>query len=320
MDLRSRTFLVVTLAVALAAAAPAARAASVEVQMDNDTDVFVPGAGTDWDYTEGARLTWHAEPGAMPRWADRVASRMGGRDDERRFGFALGQEMYTPRAIEARSAVTNDRPYAGWLYASTFVSTRDVHRERSLELVAGAIGPSAQAGEVQTWWHQTLGIRLPRGWQYQLRNEPAFRARFQQRWRPAGYQRFADVVPYAGASLGNVQTDALVGATFRLGAALPDDFGPSAVSAPGPGEAGHRAHAYAFARVEGRYVVHSAFLDGNTFGPSLHAHRIPEVAEAQLGLGLRWRSVGLRYTVSYTSDQITERRAKQKYGSFALSF
>ncbi len=77
-----------------------ATAGSLETLVDNDTNAFVPGPGTtDRYYSQGARFTWFADAGAMPRWADRLAARVGGPDETRRFGFALGQEIYTPDAI-----------------------------------------------------------------------------------------------------------------------------------------------------------------------------------------------------------------------------
>ncbi len=316
---RSLAFVLITLLV-LAAAATLSHAGAVETVMDNDTDAFVPGPGTDWNYTQGARLTWWADEGAMPRWADDVAAWLGGPDEHRSFGLATGQEIYTPRAIEQRTRVTNDRPYAGWLYGGSFVSTRTATRERTLELRAGMIGPDSYAGEVQTWWHETLGIRLPRGWEYQLKDEPGLQLRLDERRRPWGRLRFADVIPHAGVALGNVETNAHAGATVRVGLPLPDDFGPSPTTAPGPGTRTQHVHAYAFARAEGRAIARNVFLDGNTFAPSPRVHKIPFVGESQLGFGLRWRSIGFRYTFSYTTYQYTERPQAQRYGSFGLSF
>ena len=327
---RPRSIFVVLLLATLGVSRLSA-AASVETTIDNDTNLFVPGAATtDRNYTQGSRVAWHSDRGAMPTWAHHVADAMGGRNEDavaRHFGLAVGQEIYTPDAISSRKQITNDRPYAGWMYGSAFVSTASEHRERSLELRAGMVGPSAQAQEAQTWWHSRLGIRIPRGWQYQLRDEPAVMLRYEERMRPYGYRRHLDVVPHASAALGNLATYAAAGATVRVGL-LPNDFGPGATTRPGMGEArierdgkrSQRGHLYAFARAEGRAVARDLFLDGNTFQGGARVTRIPWVGETQMGVGARWRSVGLRYLFSYTTNQYREHPDAHRYGSLGISF
>lgn len=308
------------LLLAAGALARPAAAASLETLVDNDTNAFVPGAATtDRYYTQGSRFTWFADPGVGPAWAERAAARLGGPGEERRFGLAIGQEIYTPDAISTARRITDDRPYAGWLYGSAFVSTRTERRERTLEVNAGMVGPDSHAQKAQAWWHRELGIRQPRGWRWQVPNEPGLVIRVQEKRRPWGRRRHADVVPHAGLALGNVMTYANAGATFRVGAPLPDDFGPSAITPPGPRERG-RVHVYAFARAEGRAVARNIFLDGPMFRPGPSVTRIPLVGEAQLGAGVRWRSLALRYTFSYTTNEFRERPNAHEYGSFGIAF
>lgn len=305
---------------ALAGPARPAAAGSLETLVDNDTNAFVPGAATtDRYYTQGTRFTWFADEGAMPRWADRLAARVGGRDESRRFGYALGQEIYTPDAISTAKPILDDRPYAGWLYGSAFLSTSTERRQRTIEITAGMIGPNSFAQQAQQWWHGELGIRQPRGWKWQLANEPGFTIRVQEKRRPWGRRAHVDFVPHAGFAVGNVQTYANAGGTLRFGAPLPDDFGPSNITPPGPGERG-RVHVFAFARAEGRAVARNAFLDGTLFSSGPRVHKIPLVGEAQLGGGVRWRSLALRYTFSYTTNEFHERPNAHEYGSFGLAF
>lgn len=321
MTIRAPRLVYVLLLFATVGVARLAQAGAVETLVDNDTDAFVPGPSTtDRNYTQGARVTWHASQGEMPGWAHDVADRLGGRDSGRRFGLAIGQEIYTPDAISRRAPITNDRPYAGWLYGSAFVTSETERRQRTLEMTAGMIGPNSYADAAQKWWHSELGIRVPRGWQYQLRNEPGVMLRLQERRRPWGRRKHADLVPHAVAAVGNVLTYAGAGATVRVGLPLPNDFGPSPTSAPGPGERSSRVHLYAFARAEGRAVARSIFLDGNTMGGSQRVHRKPLVGESQMGFGARWRSIGLRYVFTYTTQEFRERADVHRYGSLGLAF
>ncbi len=295
-------------------------AAEVQTYWDNDTDGFVPGpAATDRNYTQGLRTNLFLAPGVLPAPARWLAGRLPGfrtRDAERQFGLSIGQEIYTPERISYRGPIYDDRPYAGWLYASGIVTSREARRMRSLELQLGVTGPPSHAEDVQRWWHRRLGIRAPRGWQYQVRGEPGIVLSYQERRRPWGYRRYADLVPHGGATFGNVHTEANAGGTLRIGLPLPDDFGPwhnaAAVTAR------RRFDLYVFARGEGRAVARNLFLDGNTFHPAPHVTRVPLVGEAQLGVAGRWRSVGFRYTFTYTTHEYRERTYCQEYGSFAV--
>jgi hypothetical protein len=306
--------------VALLACAPAARAA-LETLYDNDTNGMVPGPrATDRNYTFGTRTAWYGQPGAVPRWSEPVLRALGTDADlsQARLTLAFGQELYTPDAISNPRPIRNDRPYAAWLYAGATLSTSGATRARALDVRLGMVGPDAYGNDVQTWWHRRNHIRLPRGWRHQLANEPGLRVTYDERWRPLGHRRFANVVPHAHVTLGNVLTEAAAGATLQLGLPLANDFGPG--TPQGPEERLHGVRVFAFARGEGRAVAHDIFLDGNTFAPSMRVHRVPFVAEAQLGCGARWGALGVRYTFSYTSRQFRERDDYQEYGSVGVSF
>jgi lipid A 3-O-deacylase len=294
---------------------PALVRAEVQVFWDNDTDFFVPGAGTfDRWYTQGERVNrFGALPAPARALADRLPGFAGG---ERRFGVSLGQEIYTPDAISKRTRIADDRPYAGWLYASAILTRSDARAMRSLELQAGTTGSDSYAADVQTWWHDLLGIRRPQGWGFQLANEPGLTLSYQERRRPWGRLRHADLVPHAGLTVGNVHDEAGAGVTVRLGL-LPDDFGPWR-NAPAMGD-GRGVDLYVFARAEGRAVARNLFLDGGTFHRGPHVTRLPLVGESQLGCAARWHRLGLRYTFSYTSAEFRERMDSHEYGAFALT-
>jgi hypothetical protein len=305
--------------VATLALAPAARA-GIETLYDNDTNGMVPGPrATDRNYTFGARTAWYGRPGAIPRWSEGLARRLGADRDltHARMSYAIGQELYTPDAISTRKPILNDRPYAAWLYGAATLSNATDTRARAIDLRAGTIGPDAFGQDVQTWWHRRNHIRLPRGWQYQLANEPGLRVTYDERWRPWGYRRFANLVPDAHVTAGNVLTEAGAGATLQLGLPLPNDFGPGAPQGP---EETRGPHLFAFARGEGRGVARDIFLDGNTFQPSMRVHKLPWLVEAQIGAGARWGSLGFRYTFDYTSRQFRERTPYHEYGSFGIAF
>ncbi len=302
---------------ALAIGAPAAYATR-ELAYDNDTDAMVPGAATtDRNYTFGARAAWFGAPGVLPRAVRGLARRINGADATPHVSLAIAQALYTPDALSNPNPIANDRPYAAWLHADATVAATTPTRARALTLTLGVVGPFAQGEEVQAWWHRREHVRLPRGWRWQLVNEPTLGVAFDERWRPWGARRHADVVPHVRLAAGNVSTEAAAGATVRLGW-LANDFGPGAPS--GPEAAVHATRAYVFARAEGRAVARDLFLDGNTFASGPSVHHEPFVGEAQVGASLHRGALGVRYTFSYTTQQFRERADAHEYGSVVLSF
>ena len=295
-------------------------AATTQLIVDNDTDAFVPGLGSwDQDYTQGVRLDVFGDHPMLRRWETHIPG--FARTPLFQAGYSLGQEIYTPVHISNPNLIRDDRPFAGWLYLSRTLIAEDVNAARSVEIKLGTIGPSSQADRVQTWWHRELGTYMPRGWRYQLSDEPGLELRWDERRRPLGYQRYADILPHGGFVVGNVLTQAHAGVTLRLGPRLPDDFGPWR-NAPAAAARLRRSGltAYVFARAEGRYVARNIFLDGNTFVPGPRVHRVPLVAETQLGGEIGRGRLGIRYVFSYTTPEFRERYVRHEYGSFVLQF
>jgi hypothetical protein len=293
-------------------------AGNLETTVDNDTDLFVPGAATtDRNYTQGTRIMWFATPGAHPRWVDAVATRLGADagDAPARLALGIGQEIHTPDAISRRVPLAGDRPYAGWLYGTAAIATASAQRERTLELRAGMVGPSSFAAQAQQWWHRELGIRAPRGWAHQLRDEPGIQLALEERRRVPVVRGRLDLVPHARVTVGNVQTHAAAGTTLRVGLPLPADFGPSSTAPLRPHATGSRRTLYAFARAEGRAVARDITLDGNSLGGGPRVTREPFVGEAQLGVGMSVGGFAVRYAFSYTTHQFRERHDAHRYGS-----
>ncbi|HZY53425.1 MAG TPA: lipid A-modifier LpxR family protein, partial [Reyranella sp.] len=90
-----------------------------------ENDVFNRIGKSDRDYTNGVRLGWLSP--ALPDLPEGLARlttipTFFGEDPvssvTRRFGISIGQNIYTPQDTDTSAPIPNDRPYAGWLYAS----------------------------------------------------------------------------------------------------------------------------------------------------------------------------------------------------------
>jgi lipid A 3-O-deacylase len=251
-----------------------------------ENDLF---AGSDGGYTNGEKLVWVSPElgdgpgkGRVPRWLDTMSRKLTPvRSPERgRFlSLGLGLSIFTPEDILRKDLILNDRPYAGYLYASLGFHRAAASSMESIEIDIGIVGPRSLAGDIQKSLHRIFHWTYPEGWANQLKDELALGIAYDRKWkvRPAGKtgQRHWDLIAHGGGMASNVFTGASGGLEFRLGRRLPDDFGTSLI---GPGSdsaslfegmeplAGNRRLSiHAFAALEGRAVARDIFLDGNTF-------------------------------------------------------
>lgn len=325
------------LVVALAAtgAAEAAELPPGTVTIDAENDRI---ARTDRHYTHGTRLSWVSDKTTGgPAWIRETLETLYPLADVRggRIGFALGQNMYTPEDTDARSLVTDDRPYAGWLYgavslhaeATRTVSGIELDTLDSVELNLGVVGPASLAEPTQNTVHDLIGVSRSRGWGNQLDNEPAVALFFERRWRPVAYQLFgleADAIPYAGGSLGNVFTMLDAGLMVRLGQDIGRDYGPPHIrptlSAPGTVDPGWRLGWYVFAGAEARSVLRNIFLDGNTFTDSHSVDRKVWVGDFHVGFAVMWHGVRLAFTHVYRTREFDSQSEPDRFGTASVSF
>jgi len=301
-----------------------------------ENDLFY---GADRHYTNGLRLSWVSPPGGnsidQVKWIREVLEKVSFRKNARtRFGFAAGQEIYTPEDRRRSDLIIDDRPYAGWLYGAMSLHSENGDFENSgyrdlesIELNIGVVGPLAFGRETQDLIHNIRVIDPFEGWDNQLENEPGVLLMYERKFRfgapvPLGPFHF-DFVPYAGGSLGNVLTHLNAGGSVRYGFNIPKDFGPPSLikeltSMDAMPEA--KWSLYAFAGAEGRYVARNIFLDGNTFSDSHSVKKNRWVGDLSAGLAL---IIG-RFKISYTSALRTREFAGQKnnarFGSVSASW
>lgn len=311
----------------------------ISLQVEND--MF--GNGADRHYTHGMELSYVSEPCAH-RWVENLAKalRVLPRQDNdcgrSRVGFSLGQAIFTPSDIGRVPPDPLDRPYAGWLYLSASLVVEGgkpvpahphglIDRTlQKLELNVGVVGPAAFGDDVQTAFHAFIGARKPKGWSFQLKNEPALLLSYEVQ-RRLGYRlsRYLeiDATPHLGLSLGNVFTHAAAGVTLRIGNHMVYDYGPPSIRPRFPGAAffdtEHRLGWYFFAGVEGRAVARNIFLDGNSFrdGPRVGKHVF--VGDLQAGIALTLPNARLSFTNVYRTREFKTQTQNDEFGAIALS-
>jgi lipid A 3-O-deacylase len=307
-----------------------------------ENDVFNRFSPTDRDYTNGVRLGWLSPaitdmPAGLAALTT-VPTFLGEPPSDsviRRFALSFGQNIYTPADTFATQPIYNDRPYAGWLYASfglqyTYKRHNEPVRLDTLQLDLGLIGPAAGGEFVQNNFHKLIGVAQTYGWANQLHNEPTINLTFERRWRTGRTvviedpKLEVDFIPRVGAALGNVAIYADVGGTARIGKNLRDDFGPTRARPALPGSEAFIGDGsfgwYLFAGIDGQVVGRNIFLDGNTDGYSLRVSHRPFVGEAQAGLAVTYRGTRITYTQILRTPEFYEQGRFTQFGSVNVTF
>jgi hypothetical protein len=330
-----------------------------------ENDLFT---GTDRNYTNGVALTVVSRdlqgalrPKCLPQpigwyarfigWVDPEFWRdSGAQSASQNVVVRFGQSMYTPEDKARSDLIPDDRPYAGLLYLG-LAWNRRVHPQAAnyemlevRELTLGVIGPWSLAEQTQNLVHRVRDIERFRGWDNQLRNEPAFQMAMERKYKPytEGAVRpgwGSDVIGSYALRIGNIETAASTGVEFRAGWNIPNDFGsypirPGAENRPPSGVAALRATtpqsvqapkpgAHVFLNLEAKAVAWDFSLDGNMFRHSHHVSRRPGVAQAAIGISSQWlvagRGVRLAVMRVWRTREFDQQTGHHAFGSIALS-
>jgi lipid A 3-O-deacylase len=287
-------------------------ASTFTFQMDNDFFASYRGL-LDEDYTQGFHLTFNRRESPKPfsRALDRFEKCEIEQGCISRAMVLVGQEIYTPRYYP--SLEDGDRPFAGWLYGglqSSAVTDRDL---TSVSIKAGVTGPPSLAQQLQVTFHELVPTyQVPAGWNDQLKFEPgliltASRKNFTE--LRAGAASIG-MITNGTASLGNILTDAEAGITLRAGlnAEHPWNF-----------DRARSLGGYASFGVREDIVLHSLFLDGNTFRSGPSVDRIPFVWQKELGAGISMGSILFDCRLIVRSQEFTTGRPHHQYGTVSLT-
>ena len=303
------------------------------VVLENDNYAL---ARQDRHYTNGAYLSYGFPAGHSSPWLDWLGALMPLAETAagREYDLALGQHIYTPEAFASPRPIADDRPFAAWLYGQLAATAHAPGMEERLAIALGVVGPLAAGEEAQRLIHAIGGDNRPQGWSHQLKNEPAFSLHYRRsRFVPLAPRDAPgwalDAVSRFGLTLGNVVTDAGVGAAVRFGSApfqrdLPLRLQPGLAgsSARFDARAG-RFDWFLFADVQGRAVARNLLLDGNSFTNSLSVRSKPLLWEAGAGLGLIFGQlpspVMASFSLVWRSREFEGQRGGDRFGSAQLA-
>jgi len=308
----------------------------VTVLEENDSLYF----NSDKHYTQGLRLSnlapavengsaWNDPFDLLGGWAP-VFPR-GDIAPQRRYALIFGQSLFTPKNLVARPPDPNDRPYAGWLYlGASLLQESAGDRLENLELDLGTVGPMALGQQVQNDFHQLINAQHAEGWGDQIQNEPGLVLSYERLWRLKliGDRSLGlDIVPQAGATIGNIFTYGEIGGLLRIGKGLDADYGPVRIRPALSGTDYFDASRldgggyYFYLGAQGRAVGRNVFVDGNDFRHSPSVTKKVLVGDLEAGISLYWSSrLRLGFSVVTRSEEFVGQRTPDEIGTAALAF
>lgn len=293
-----------------------------------ENDLFT---GTDRHYTSGVMLNYVSDIDGGPKQLREWGFDMPGISERDRLHVAIsiGHEIYTPTDIDAVELLEDERPYAGYAYLAAGFSAANQEEVDTWRVSLGLVGPGAKGEYIQNTVHEFIGEEPANGWQNELSNEWVVNVEYEKKWlnrawEPPGEWRLEmDAIPYFNAALGNLHSYAGLGGMVRFGQGLRRDIGPPRVRPSLPltqfSTEDMAGSWYFFAGVEGRWVLHNIFLDGNTFTDSHQIDKRPFVGDLQAGFVWNHRDFKLGYTYIIRTKEFEGQDDHDVYGSLSFS-
>ncbi len=245
------------------------------------------------------------------------------------WGLSAGHNFYTSRRIKQTDVSKFDRPYAGWLFAAT--SLRFLINEKSAfkaSVDMGVVGPAAGGAGMQKWWHETIGLWKPQGWDHQLKNSPAINLKLL-------YQRqvldlsFLDLVSESGVQVGTIQNNLRQGAVLRLIKMKPlyntiytqSKIGSDMKRSISGSRNNQIQEVFLIGGAEVEYVLYNSLIEGNFIGKASPHVEIanPWVIHWKYGLALGSHSVDAHLTINHVTAETTQSK-HHSYASMDFAF
>ncbi|MEQ9491084.1 MAG: lipid A deacylase LpxR family protein [Alphaproteobacteria bacterium] len=326
---------------AIALSLSVAGAAAQEVDADTrgtysatyENDIF---AGTDRGYSNGVLFQYISAADQVPDFLGPVQDNLTWLTGAQKWHWSvgLGQNMYTPQDLTVANPSTDDRPYAGFLYASIGLIADDNRPDVGildvLQLDIGVTGPASYAEETQIFVHDLIDTTDPQGWDTQIENEVAFRLLYERVWKAGTDNDIPltgleyDITPHVGGSLGTAETYIGAGIGFRIGDDLEDDYGPPrvrpALGGPGFFEDKDGFSWYLFSGIAVRAVGRDMFVEGNLFEDSRGVDLEPFQADLQSGVAVQVFNTEFAFTYVVRSPQFQGQDNFSKFGSLNARF
>jgi len=285
-----------------------------EVGFQTDNDSYL-AQGSDRYYTNGLFLNF--------RFATDQAKLKAGLA-KKVVEISAGQMIFNPRSGFRPDPETQDRPFAGYLYAGAAMTWfKDTEENFKASVQLGTTGPNSLAKDGQELLHKTFGFYETAGWDYQIKNEAAVNTSLQYaRLLQRAENRKTDFVLEGYANLGTTFSGAGAAVLFRAGN-LEQLFNSASFDARvGTKKAEQRNELFFYAKPQLNYIAYDATIQGSMFNndsPVTYEVK-PLVFAQQFGVNYSTGRLGLDFNVIFKTREIKSAATAHQFGSLRVNY
>jgi lipid A 3-O-deacylase len=288
-----------------------------ELGLRSDNDSYL-GQGSDRYYTNGLFFNFrHAlDQQNLPQGLEKKT-----------YEISLGQKLFNPYSGDAPDPATQDRPFAGYLYAegamNWFYSNESIIKASAQ---IGTTGKNSLGEAGQKLLHNTFGFYDIAGWDYQIKNELVLNLSGQYTKLLTRIADNAVEFSFEGyANLGTTFTGAGAALLFRTGS-LNQLFNSAYTNAVIGNHAKTKAlvkrEFFFYAKPQLNFVAYDATIQGSLFNnnsPVTFSQK-PLVFAQQIGADYSSQRFTVDFSVIFKTKEIKSTAKAHQWGSLGLFY
>lgn len=301
----------------LSATAVNAQTYKNEFGFKSDNDSYL-GQGSDRYYTNGLFINFR-------RALDQQKLKDG--LEKKTYEITVAQKMFNPYSGYAPDPATQDRPFAGYLYAegnmSWFYSNESMIKTT---VQVGTTGKNSLAEAGQKLLHKTFGFYDTGGWDYQIPNELTLNLSAQYTRLLARVADNAVEFSFEGyANLGTTFDGAGAGILFRTGS-LNQLFNSAYTNAVIGNNAKTKAlvkrEIFFYAKPQLNVVAYDATIQGSLFNNDspVTFNQKPVVFAQQLGVNYSSQRFTIDYGMLFKTKEIKSNARAHQWGTISMFY
>ncbi|WP_411823808.1 lipid A-modifier LpxR family protein [Leptospira sp. 'Mane'] len=191
---------------------PASPKRILKLGIENDVILL-----SDREYTHGTRIEYGQyeflhSPSAWIFWGLKKLIPAFANNSKEYNGYALTQKLFTPQNTIRKDVAYGERPYAGYMQASSISTFWWSQSSFTIETAFGEIGSNAGGEYFQSQVHKIIGATHPQGWKNQIPNKNIFQLNLDYK-----YFWIKEFGIETTVKWGDFDTSASLGPIFRFG-------------------------------------------------------------------------------------------------------
>ena len=284
-------------------------AGQFDFYLENDSRLIKPLDPEDRHYTNGARVVYSGEEFLPDFISENLGDWCFGEEGSKRNdSWFIGHHIYTPEYVgDPTLRPFNEMKYAGWLYGGFAMQRTTGNKLEYTEVNLGVIGPSAEAEEVQEWFHELVDTTDPIGWDGQQANYLAVNMTYKIKDRIYSSQN-QDLFLEYGFQAGTV-CNCLDGIIEWRSGAINGGFGAGRLEMPITSVA---EEFFIFVRGGGKLVAYDKFLSG--------LDQLPVTGYIQPGICLDFKNFRISYAQTFMTKQYDRQVEHDSYATLNVSW